>query len=241
MLTFYTPKDNFTDTTVQLSGEEHHHATRSCRVQAGEIIGVLDGCGRRVLARIDAIDSHSLTAVIERDVSGAGEPDIEITVALSIIKPSRFETAVEKCTELGARHFIPLVADRCERNISGRLKIERLKKIALEAAKQSGRSWVPEISSPISIMDFLEQQEGSVLVASKKADKSLENVFRSIKNSNRVTLVIGPEGDFTDEEYTAMYKSGALPFSMGAFTLRTETAGIAATSLIVNMLRENEI
>ena len=236
MLTFYTPKDNFTDTTVQLSGEEHHHAIRSCRVKAGEIIGVLDGCGRRVLARIDAIDSHSLTAVIERDVSGAGEPDVEITVALSIIKSARFETAVEKCTELGARHFIPLVADRCEPNISRRLKIERLEKIALEAAKQSGRSWIPEISSPTGIMDFLEQPESSVLAASKKADRSLEKVFRSIMDSNKVTLVIGPEGDFTDEEYTVLYESGVLPFSMGELTLRSETAGIAATALIVNML-----
>lgn len=213
MLTFYTPKDNFTDTTVRLSGEEHHHATRSCRVKAGEIIGVLDGCGRRVLARIDAIDSHSLTAVIERDVSGAGEPDIEITVALSVIKPARFETAVEKCTELGARHFIPLVADRCEPHISGRLKIERLKRIALEAAKQSGRSWVPDISSPVGLVEFLQQTGGSVLAASQRADKSLEKVFRNIMDSKKVTLVIGPEGDFTDEEYTAMYESGALPFS----------------------------
>ena len=141
MQNFYTSKDNFTDKTVRLSGEEHHHATRSCRVKIGEIIGVTDGCGKRVYARIGVIDSQSLTAVIERDVSDVGEPDSEITVAISVIKPARFEIAVEKCTELGVRHFVPLLTERCEQDISNRLKIERLSRIALEAAKQSGRSW----------------------------------------------------------------------------------------------------
>lgn len=237
MQNFYTTKENFTDKTVRLLGEEHHHATRSCRVKVGEIIGVTDGCGKRVHARIEAIDSQSLTAVIECDISGAGEPDSEITVAISIIKPARFETAVEKCTELGVRHFIPLLAERCKQNISNRLKIEKLSRIALEAAKQSGRSWVPEIVPPINLMDFLKQPQGSILAASQKADRSLEEIRSFIINNSKLTLVIGPEGDFNDEEYNIMTEYGVVLFSMGELTLRTETAGIAATALVVNMLR----
>ena len=239
MQNFYTSKDNFTDKTVRLSGEEHHHATRSCRVKIGEIIGVTDGCGKRVYARIGVIDSQSLTAVIERDVSDVGEPDSEITVAISVIKPARFEIAVEKCTELGVRHFVPLLTERCEQDISNRLKIERLSRIALEAAKQSGRSWVPEIVPPINLVDFLKKSKGSVLAASQKADKSLEMVYSFIKDNNKLTLVIGPEGDFADGEYNAMIEHGVLLFSMGELTLRTETAGIAATTLVVNILREH--
>jgi len=239
MQNFYTSKDNFTYKTVRLLGEEHHHATRSCRVKIGEIIGVTDGCGKRVHARIEVIDSQSLTAVIERDVSGVGEPDLEITVAISVIKPARFEIAVEKCTELGVRHFIPLLAERCERNISDRLKIDRLSRIVLESAKQSGRSWVPEIVPPINLVDFLRQSNGSVLAASQKADKSLEMVCSFIKDNNKLTLIIGPEGDLTDEEYYTMTESGVMLFSMGELTLRTETAGIAATALVVNILREH--
>ena len=238
MQNFYSSKDNFTDKTVRLSGEEHHHATRSCRVRIGEIIGVTDGCGKLVHARIDVIDSQSLTAVIERDVSGVGELGSEITVAISVIKPARFEIAVEKCTELGTRHFIPLIVERCEQNISDRLKIDRLNRIALEAAKQSGRSWVPEIVPPINLVDFLKKSNGLVLAASQKADKSLEMICSFIKDNNTLTLVFGPEGDFTDEEYYTMAESGAMLFSMGEFTLRTETAGIAATAFVVNILRK---
>ena len=257
MKNFYTSKEHFTDKTVRLFGDEHHHATRSCRVKVGELIGVTDGCGKRVHALIEKIDNKSLTASIERDVSGTGEIEAEIILALSIIRPVRFETAVEKCTELGIRQIIPLIAKRCDPNSSKRLKIDRLRKIAYETAKQSGRSWIPEISSPIKLMDFLKRQDGSVIAASQHADKSIEqvdlqffkkklfeknlkiNVCGRLTDCSKLSLVIGPEGDFTDEEYTAMTEFGVEFFSMGELTLRSETAGIAATALVVNLLRTN--
>ncbi len=239
MQNFYTSKENFTNKTVLLTGEEHHHATRSCRVKVGEIIGITDGCGKRVHARIKKIDNQSLYAVIERDVSGLGEPDSEIILALSVIKPARFETAVEKCTELGVRYFITLLAERCEKNISNRLKVSRLNRIVLESVKQSGRSWVPEIFQPINLMDFLKKPLGLVLTASQKSNKSLEEIRSFIVENNKITVIIGPEGDFTDKEYDTMTESGVIPFSMGELTLRTETAGIAAITLVTNMLREH--
>ena len=235
---FYTSKEHFTDETVRLVGEEYHHATRSCRVKTGELIGVTNGCGRRVHARIDTIDSYSLTAAIEKDVSGEGEPEAEITFALSVIKPARFETAVEKCTELGVRRIVPLVAKLCKPDISQRLKIERLCKIALEAAKQSGRSWVPEIISPIGLSDFLKRSNGSVFAASQKTDNSFEDVFRYGMDKRIITLVIGPEGDFTVEEYDLLSRYGAALFSLGELTLRSETAGIIATFCAVSALKK---
>lgn len=223
---------------MRLLGEEHHHATHSCRVKTGELIGVTDGCGRRVHARIDAIDSHSLTAVIEKDVSGQGEPDAEITVALSVIKPARFEIAVEKCTELGVRRIVPLVAKLCKHDISQRLKIERLRKIALEAAKQSGRSWIPEVTFPIGLSDFLKQSNGSVFTASKKADKGFEDVFTYRMDKRIITLVIGPEGDFTEEEYDLLSRYSDALFSLGELIMRSETAGIIATFCAVSALKK---
>ncbi|MFC1541000.1 RsmE family RNA methyltransferase [Candidatus Latescibacterota bacterium] len=235
MQTFYAPKENFTETSVTINGEEHHHATRSCHVRKGEIIGVFDGCGKHVHATIDNIDKKSLTAIIERDVSGAGEPDVEIIIALSVIKPSRFEIAVEKCTEIGVRTFVPVISERCAPNNARRLRIERLQKIALEAAKQSKRSWIPEIVPPVALGDFLTRTDGTILVASQNAEKKLENVFDSIKDIMKITLLIGPEGDFTDREYDLMFEAGAIPFSMGGLILRSETAGIVAASSIVSI------
>ena len=153
MQNFYSNSANFTTDTVILTGEEHHHATRSCRVKIGECIGVTDGRGKRVEARIKTIDSNTLTAEIERDVSGAGELTVEISVALALIKPARFEFAVEKCTELGARRFIPVIANRCMVK-PDRIKTTRLRQITREAAKQSGRSWIPEILQPIELEEL---------------------------------------------------------------------------------------
>lgn len=230
MQNFYTHRDNFTGDSVKLAGSEHRHATRSCRVKTGELIGVTDGCGRHVEARITAIDKHTLVAGIERDVSGRGEPAVEITVALALIKPSRFELAVEKCTELGARRFLPLVTERSVVK-PGRLNIERLKKITFEAAKQSGRSWIPEVTEPVDLKDVFDHTHGTTLIALKSAEQSMESVLKRISGSEAVTLLFGPEGDFTVEESDILITGGAVPVSLGGLTLRSETAAIVGVGL----------
>ena len=231
MQNFITDRTQFTDTTVTLTGAEHHHATRSCRVRTGELIGVTDGCGKRVEARIEAIDGKMLTAVIERDVSGIGEPATEITIALALISPARFEAAVEKCSELGVRRFAPVIARRCTVN-PGRFKLDRLKRIAIVAAKQSGRSYIPEIVEPAPIQSLQDGAWGQVLSARKGAASSLESALHGC-TTERIALVIGPEGDFTDEEMAILSGIGARFFSLGGLILRSETAAIAATALVV--------
>ncbi len=235
MQNIYTHKKNFTGSTVTLTGDEHHHATRSCRVKIGEVICVTDGCGKRVEARIISIDSHSLTAEVGRDISGAGEPACEITVALSMIKPSRFEIAIEKCTELGAVRFVPLITERCTVKPGG-VRLDRLRKIACEAARQSGRSLIPEIIPPVDIMEYFSYGESYILVAAASATMSMEKALKSITGRQAFTLAIGPEGDFTGGELKHLTACGAVLFSLGGLTLITETAAITATALAVNTM-----
>jgi len=229
MQNFVAHRSGFIGTTVTLAGEEYFHATRSCRVRHGEIIGLTDGCGRRVLARIVGIDAEKLTAEIERDVSGENEPPLEITVALALIKPSRFETAVEKCTELGARRIIPLITARTTVKPK-RLNIERLERIAREAAKQSGRSWIPSIHEPLHLFEVFGESPGVVLLASRDTGGEIEDALKHVPDPGAVTVVVGPEGDFTEEEREVMISGGAVPVSLGGLTLRSETAAIAATA-----------
>ena len=232
MNNFYADNKHFTDKTVTLSGDEYYHATRSCRVKTGEVIGVTDGCGKRVEARIASIDSSAITAGIEHDVSGMGEPAVHITVALSLIKPSRFELAVEKCTELGVRRFVPLYTKRCAHNPK-RFNLERIKKIACEAAKQSGRSWIPEVTEPVNVVDLFNYFQGTVVIALQSAEKNIKDIKKRIIGSQAVTLIVGPEGDFTDEERDMILTGDALSVSLGGLTLRSETAAIAVTALTV--------
>jgi len=238
MQNFLAPKENFTDTVVALSGDEYFHATRSCRVRVGESIGVTDGCGRRVEARIMEIDRNTLRAEITSDVSGQGEPAVEINVALALIKSARFELAVEKCTELGVRRFVPLVTGRCTVKPE-RVNLERLRKIALEAAKQSGRSRVPEITEPVNLMELYESVHGTVVLATASAELSMDDAVMRILESGQVTLVIGPEGDFTDEERDVLITGGAVPVAIGGLTLRSETAAIAAAALCCKCSRKS--
>ena len=242
MQNFYSERKNFIANKVTIVGKEHHHATRSCRVKPGEVIGITDGCGRRVAARIESIESDNLTAVIERDISGIGEPVTDIIMALSLIKPSRFELALEKCTELGAGQFIPLLTERCGYKPEC-LRSERLLRIVFEAAKQSGRSRVPSINSPVDLKELFGKKEPAdvkgkpVFVAVRLAEKSLEDALSSFMGVKALTLVIGPEGDFTDIELEYMKSIGAIPFSLGGLTLRSETAAIIATALSVSAVK----
>ncbi len=233
MQTFYTAPENIADTVVTIGGVEYHHAVRVCRVRVGEHIGVLDGSGRRLIARIEHIGDTRLTAAVEKDVSGEGEPSLEIVIALAAIKPARFETAVEKCTELGVAGLVPVTAERCEPNIAHRLKPDRLRKIVLEAAKQSGRSRIPDISEPIGLDDLLGQSEGMLLGGSQHAETDLEQACGEAGDISRITVLIGPEGDFTESEYDKMKEVGVAMVSMGGLTLRAETAAIVAAARIV--------
>jgi len=235
MQNFYTPSEHFIGGRAILTGDERHHAARVCRVRIGDRIGVTDGRGRRMEACVEEIDRTNLVARFVRDLSGQGEPASDIALALALIKPARFETAVEKCTELGVRRFIPLMVKRCERE-SARLNPERLRRIALESAKQSGRSWIPEIESPAGL-ESVCRREGLRFAALQEAqEEAVSGVIREHPREN-ITLLIGPEGDFTPEERSIMTQSGVKPISLGGLTLRAETAAIATTALVAAALR----
>ena len=233
MQNFYAPSEDFDNTTVILRGSEHHHATRSCRLRVDEIISVTDGAGKRVIAKAEDIGRESLSCTIIKDVSGVGEPSISLTVAIPLIHPSRFETAMEKCTELGARKFIPLVTARTEQGLSGRFKKDRLERIVFEAAKQSRRSWIPSIINPIKLQELLQNRNEQFFAASMDGDLAINNIT-GIAPGSSITLLIGPEGDFTDDEIDLMKSSGTKLFRMGGLTLRAETAVIVSTALFIN-------
>jgi 16S rRNA (uracil1498-N3)-methyltransferase len=230
MQNFFTSPEFFEGGLVRLTGEEYRHAARACRVRTGETIGVTDGCGRRVEARIEAISTSHIEARIIREISGMGEPSGEITLALSLIKPARFEIAVEKCTELGVRRIIPLAVQRCEYS-PARFNPDRMTRIALEAAKQSGRSWLPEIT-PVTGIESLSKPDHALLVASQNAQENIDDILRR-PIPEKIILAIGPEGDFTEGEIVSLGALGALFFTLGGLTLRSETAAIAAAAKTV--------
>ena len=235
MQSFIAENIDFTSGRVILIGEEHHHATRSCRVRPGEEIGITDGAGKRVIARIGAIGPNSLEAVIERDVSGVGELPVPLTLVLALIKPGMFEMAAEKATELGVRRVAPLI---CERSMYGpaRLNTERLERIIRSAVKQSGRSYIPAIAEPCTVNELIGRLGDIRLYI---ADCNTEQPFPASLpvSEGGAIIAVGPEGDFTPAELESLCKAGGVPFSLGGLVLRAETAAIAATVVAAGAMR----
>ncbi len=229
MHTFFVPPADFSFDRIRLTGDEYRHATRAARVAVGDLIAVTDGCGCRVLARIETIDAATLTAAPIEDLSGRGEPVRRITLALALVQPRKFEQAVEQCTELGVRRIVPLLARRCA-VAADRIRLDRLQEIALGAAKQAGRSVIPVIEAPAALEMAADIIEGTALVCAMGGRESIAAALRGMPPEEAVTIFVGPEGDFTDGERDILASFGTRAVTLGGLVLRAETAAVVATA-----------
>ena len=211
---------------IDISGDEFHHAVRVARVREGEEVELFDGRGSAAVGRVQAIGRDSLTVRVERRIDSR-EATLDLTVAMSIIQLEKFELVLQKVTELGARAIIPVVTDRVElRPERYRGKRERWEKIIFEAVKQSGRSRVPQLDDP---MPFDEVVKGDGLRIVFDADQPPTPLADHME---RVILLIGPEGGWSERELGLAKDAGCAFARLGSRRLRAETAAIVAVSTI---------
>jgi 16S rRNA (uracil1498-N3)-methyltransferase len=229
--------------TAQLDEAEAHHAQRVLRLQPGATITVFDGEGREASAVIEAF--HKKNAPLRLGASQqTPRPTVEITLAQAIPKGRNMDLIIQKAVELGASRIIPLVTDRTiVRCQDDETKQERWQAIALEACKQCGQNWMPLVEAPCSLqasLDFFQKTNSTdlLLIASlEKKALPMKNIFSSFeKNSSppisSATIFIGPEGDFTPEEYLLARAAGCEAISLGPIVLRTETAALYCLSVL---------
>ena len=226
---------------LTLRGEELHHL-RVRRCQVGEVIEVIDGKGGFFSVRLEAIERHGATGVILARVPERGEAEVDLTLACALIKGDRFDTTVEKGTEIGVRTIVPL---RCKRSIArdaSKSKLERWRRIAQAAAKQSGRSRIPEVKEPADFGAELtgqSSQNSLRLMAIARAEMpSLRQAIEGVSDTAEgVTLIIGPEGGFEPEEEEQAMAAGVRVFAWGgAHTMRVDTAAVALSALVLYQL-----
>jgi len=202
------------------------------RARIGEAVFLSNGkTEREVKAEIVEINKDSLKVKVLEVYKKKMEPEIKLTLFTSIIKKDRLEWLVEKATEIGVSRIVPLVADR---TVKLDFKKERLEKIALEATEQSGRTIVPEISEKITFKEALKETKNFDLnhfFSTSDSDK--ENSKTQGKNRKNISVFIGPEGDWSEEEIKLAQEYNLTFATLGKTILRSETAGIAATSLIL--------
>lgn len=212
-----------------LSEETSRHVSQVLRMKEGEEIRITSGEGQTVIAEIVLSDKkRTKVKTIRKELSEIPKPNI--VIAISLIKnTNRFEWFAEKATEIGVSAIIPLI---CKRSEKTHFRKERIRSILISAMLQSQQSWLPDLSEPVRFSDLLknEQQEQKFIAHCLPEDKKeLKEV--AIKGHSKIIL-IGPEGDFTEEEIQQAIQKNYLPVTLGDTRLRTETAGIVAAVLL---------
>jgi 16S rRNA (uracil1498-N3)-methyltransferase len=224
---------------AEISGDDAKHLTRVLRVEAGQRYEISDN--RNVyLAEIEtARKEHVVFRTLEK--LPAVEPPVRLVLCGALIKFDHFEWMIEKATELGVTEIIPVIAERSEHGLerAAQKRIERWRRIALEASQQSRRAYLPEVHDPQSFEDVagaagpsaqykyvLDEEPGGVpLVAALPQERKPEDT---------VAVLIGPEGGWTTAEREKFESNGWTRITMGSLILRAETAAITALAVVGN-------
>jgi 16S rRNA (uracil1498-N3)-methyltransferase len=245
---FYAPPAAFGpgEQSVKLSAEETRHARDVLRLQSGDEVFVFDGAGREFQCTVQTIkrDSTELSVIAEVEPTRP-ESSLNLTLAIALLKGEKFDLVIQKSTELGVKRIVPLDTERADvrprDNEGAHKRVARWRRIALEAAKQTGRACVPEIVAPLTynllLMSAVEEKEISSnvtrLMFSERDGRSLSEATNSFAGQpTEIVALVGPEGGWTDEEIDLARKSGWEIVTMGGRTLRAETAGITVVALL---------
>lgn len=221
--------------TVNITGDEAHHAVVVRRLRVGERVMVVNGRGTVATATISETGKRDLSLVVD-DITVHDEPGPSITVVQAIPKGDRGELAVEVLTEIGVATVVPWAAARSVAVWKG----ERAEKsharwasTAREAAKQARRAWFPEVApmATTAQIETLVSQSDLTVVLHEEATTTFASLPAVVGN---IVLIVGPEGGLTDEEVAAFEAQGAVTVRMGAEILRTSTAGVAAVAALLS-------
>jgi 16S rRNA (uracil1498-N3)-methyltransferase len=239
---FHAPPGAFNSTldSVTLASDEARHLRDVLRLKPGDEVYVFDGAGKEFHCAVEESRRDTAQLKVIAEVAPArSESPLELTLAVALLKGEKFDLVVQKATELGVTRVAPVVtklADIRLRDESDATKrVARWQRIALEAAKQSGRAVVPKISEPVSFESLIETREPkmSCLMFSERDGQSLPEAMRLLPAKvSRLTALVGSEGGWTNEELDAARQAGWAIVTLGGRTLRAETAAIAVAVLL---------
>jgi 16S rRNA (uracil1498-N3)-methyltransferase len=212
---------------VTVTGEEFHHSVRVVRVRVGEEVELFDRAGNAARGTVQSLErDRAIVTVSERLPSR--ESPLAVHLAMAVIQLEKFELVLQKATELGVRSIVPMVTERVElRPERYANKRERWEKIVFEAVKQSGRAVVPRLEEAQEFATILERGSAKILFDADAEPSPIER-------PDEVTILIGPEGGWTDDELRDAREAGCLFQRLGPRRLRAETAAIAATAVITS-------
>lgn len=224
---FYISPDNISKNCFTLDAEETHHALNVLRLQVDDEIWLLDGVGIAYRGIIKN-NGQKVSGEIIVESPGFSEPKVKMHLAIGLIKKDHFEWLLEKAVECGALSITPLLLDRC---VKKSLNLDRSQKIVRTAAKQCGRSCFPKLNEPTSLDNYFNDKSDLTVCLQSEGEKLLSTWQRE-NSPNKVSVLIGPEGDFSENEINVIKDNNIKIVSLGNRRLRTETAAITALNII---------
>ncbi len=249
MQRFFLTPDCITETTVTFPEDISHQIRHVLRMQPGDPVIVLDNRGSEYDVTLLEPSGKQVQGQVTAKRPAPGEPEVELTLLLCLSQREKFEVMLQKCTELGASGFLPVISSRSLVQ-SGKdfdKKLVRWQRILTEAAEQSGRGRVPTLQAPVKLEEALRFAEGTPILRLIPHTQGNSHSLRQALGANegsgagcRAAVLIGPEGGFSEAEVESAIQAGFTPVTLGPRVLRMETAAVAVTALVMSHFGEME-
>ena len=258
MSRFFVPPENVGVKTIIIDNRNDvHHMMDVLRMKEGDEVDISDTVEWEYHARITSLTKEEVQLEILDKQTFAAEPSVEVTLFQGIPKQGKMETIIQKCVELGVHEIVPVFMDRTVVVDKGNFskKIDRWNKVSAEAVKQCKRGIIPEVTDAIKSSELLDDTDGSgrpdmfedfdlvLFPYENEKGKTIKEALLTASNPmyeeitgnhlERIAVIIGPEGGFSDAEASAIVSAGGESVSLGRTILRTETAGMAALAMIM--------
>ena len=239
---FFVKTNQIKENTIEIVGEDVKHILQVLRAKKGEKLNLCDdNTGKNYITIIEQIEPEKIVCHIVKETVSVAESKLAITLFQGMPKSDKLEYIIQKNIELGVKQIVPVVMKRCivkwnEKEVNK--KIERLQKIAISAAKQSGRDTIPKVEHPVTINNLsqiIKEFDLVLLAYEGEQNHTLKAILKNTKavEGMKIGIIIGPEGGVEKDEVKLLEKAGAKVITLGKRILRTETAAIMVISNII--------
>ena len=223
---------------MRITGRDAHHIIDVLRMQPGEQIQIVADDGVSFVGEVTAVNSNTVTVLAKEILRETHEPDVRISLLQGLAKGDKMEFIIQKAVEIGIAEIFPVAMVHSVMVLDSskaEKKVERWQKIAEAAAKQSKRDSIPTVHEVMKLDQILQQEKWDLLLVAYESENqvSLKEALQAHKEAKTIGVVIGPEGGLSMEEVEAAQKQGGIAVSLGRRILRTETAGLVATTAIL--------
>lgn len=221
---------------ARITGDDVKHAWKVLRLKAGDVVLINDLKGQDYKGRIRSVDKTEVLVDILERLEGGNESPLEIKVYQGLPKGQKLDLVTQKLSELGVRSLTPVITRRVVPEVkSDTRKLERFRRISLEAGKQAGRSLIMEVHEPAVLMEIgseLAALDLLIVPYEEKEGAGIRSIEEQILSARRIGIVVGPEGGFEAEEIGWLEEQGARVVTLGPRILRTETCALTVVSIL---------